>query len=482
MFKEELRLHKSFVGGMGSGFFPVMIFIFALVLAFTSPVVMKNISKDTILLVLHVAALMYGLSVGALGAIGEQVMTRRLGQVNMLLQLSQLHPITFRKIMATFYLKDLLFYILYSIIPLVGGIAVAAPFAKVPFTSVGLLAITLFLTFLLGMSLSFVLSALAVRSRPAAAALGILVVVLVAMVWPLGYLSSGQVLPTLGYWMYRDPLYLLATTVIVIILSSAAVLFTKERFETKQGTYKSMLLPSVERFAFTGDLKVLVAKEWVELRRSGAMGPVVTGFLGPLFAVYILAWFFRTGMGLPISFNSVFYGGMVGFLGVMTYSWLTNLEPNEFMNVQPATVDQVIKAKLVLYFMLTSAVSYTYVTIIAVINGELGLLPLALLVAASTTVYVVGVTARLTGLWTNTMLFDYRVQSKFFGAIVPPLIIVMVLSFWISEAPTISMALLAVESLAMLGASWFVFRSVVTRWKKEHFAFATLTAGSGASS
>jgi len=480
MFKEELRLHKSFVGGMGSAFFPFMIFIFSVVLAITSPVVMKNMSKDTMLLILHVAALMYGLSVGALGAIGEQVMTRRLGQVNMLLQLPQLHPISFRKIMATFYVKDLLFYILYSIIPLVGGIAVAAPVAKVPFTSVGLLGITLFLTFLLGMSLSFVLSALAVRSRAAAAAVGLLIVALVAMVWPVGYLTAGQVLPTLGYWTYRDPLYLLVTLAVAVVLSAMAILFTKERFESKQGTYKSMLLPTEDRFAFAGGLRLLVAKEWVELRRSGALGAVVTGFLGPLFAVYILAWFFRTGMEIPLSFNVVFYGGMVGFLGVMTYSWLTNLETNEFMNVQPVTVDQVIKAKLVLYFLLTSAVSYAYVIVIGFIDGEVGLLPVALLVAASTTIYVAGVTARLTGLWTNTMLFDYRVLGKFFGAIVPPLIFEMVLSFYIGTAPAISTALLVMESLILLSASWFVFKSVTTRWKKEHFAFATLTAGSGA--
>jgi hypothetical protein len=301
------------------------------------------------------------------------------------------------------------------------------------------------------------------------------------MVYPLGYLTSGQLLPTLGFWADKSPLPLLISAVLAVLMSAGAILATKERFESKQGVYKSMLLPMEKKFAWTGSLKLLVAKEWVELRRSGSLGPVVTGFLGPLFAVYIITWFFRTGMGLPLSFNVVFYGGMVGFLGVMTYSWLTNLEPNEFMNVQPASVDQVIKAKLVLYFMLTSVVSYAYVIVIGFIDGELALLPLALLITGATTAYVVIVTARLTGIWTNTMLFDYRVLGKFFGAIVPPLIIVMVLSFWIKTAPVISIVLLVVEALGMIGASVIVFRSVVTRWKKEHFAFATLTAGSGAS-
>jgi len=56
----------------------------------------------------------------------------------------------------------------------------------------------------------------------------------------------------------------------------------------------------------------------------------------------------------------------------------------------------------------------------------------------------------------------------------------MVLSSYIKTAPALSMTLLVVESLGMLAVSWFVFKSVTTRWKKEHFAFATLTSGSGA--
>jgi hypothetical protein len=473
MFKEEWRLHKSFVGSIGSGFFPFVIFLFSLVLATTSPVVLQNIDIPTILLFLHMAAVLYGLFVGALARIGEEVMTRRFGQINMLLQLPLLQPVSFRRVMAIFYVKDALFYILYSLIPLVGGIAIAAPLAGVTYPGVALLGFTMFLTFMVGMSLSFLLSAISTRSGPAAGLVGLALLLAVAAVWPLGILAPGHVLHGLGFWYHMNPLYLGACALEALVLSILAVVAMRERFEAPQERYDAALLQTETRFAFTGDMRTLVAKEWLELRRSGALSPVFTGFLGPLFGIYIIVWIFQTGMGVPIEFNVLFYGGMVGFLGVMTYSWLTNIETNEFMNVQPVSLDQVIKAKLVLYFLLTVGISFGYVIVIALINGEMHLLVPALLVALATTVYVAGVTARLTGIWTNTMMFDAKVLGKFSGAVIPPLIIVMIASFYISSDVWLSLGVITVVSMVLLGVSKFVFASIPGKWRTESFSFVS---------
>jgi len=469
MFKEELRLHKSFVGSIGSGFFPVMIFFLSVVLAVTFSR-FKGIDVPTVLLMLHAGSVMYGLGVGALGSIGEQVMTRRLGQVNFLLAMPSLQPVTFRRVMAIFYLKDATFYILYAIVPIVGGIAIGAPFAKAPLASVGLLGVTLFLAFMIGMSLSFLASTVSTRSRVATLAGFLLILGFVALVWPFNILTAGQILPPLGFWAGKDPSLLLLSVALALLLSAAAVFLTKERFEAQARAYRSALLPMESRFSFAGPLKTLVAKEWLELRRSGALGAVVGGFLGPLLAIYMLAWIFRSGIGVPIEFNGVFYGGMVGFLGVMVYSWLTNIETNEFMNAQPVSLDLIIKAKLVLYFMLTAVISCSYVVIIGILNGQADLVPLSLLVAVATTFYVAGVTARLTGLWTNTMLFDVRVLAKFGGVIIPPLVIVTILSFLVGSNPLLSWTLVTVVSTILLAAAIVLLRSVGVKWKTTTFS------------
>jgi len=469
MFKEEWRLHKSFVGSVGSGFFPVVIFLFSLVLAATSRVILKNIDMTTILLALHLSAVLYGLGVGALAQIGEQVMTRRLGQVNMLLQLPTLQPISFRSVMGVFFFKDAAYYILYSIIPLVGGIAAAIPFTRITPGGAALLFITVLLTFMMGMALSFLLSALSIRSRAAMGLGALAILALVAAVWPLHWLSPGQVLWPLGYWDSHDPLLLAGSLGLVLALSAAAILFMKEKFAPPERRFESRLVPVEEAFAFSRDMRTLVAKEWLELRRSGALGAVFTGFLGPLLGIYAVIWLFRQGMSVPLDFNVVFYGGILGFLGLMTYSWLTNLEPNEFLNVQPVGVDQVIRAKLVLYFLLTTPVSMGYLVIIGVLNDELSILPLAALVGLSTMVYVAAVTGRMTGLRANTMLFDARVLGRFSAAIVPPLIAVTLISFWLEKSPLISWVSLILLSVVLLAASRRLFSGLGTRWGRESF-------------
>lgn len=470
MFREELRLHRSFIGSIGSAFFPAMIFVLALVLAVSFPR-LGALDVPTALLLLHAGAVLYGLSVGALGRIGEEAMSRRMGQVNFLLRLPELQPVRFRTVMAAFYAKDAVYYIFYAIVPIVAAIGIAAPFAGASLWSVGLLGITILLAFLLGMSLSFLASVLSTRSRTGAAVAGVLALAVLVLVWQ-GVVSVGLVVWPLGFWAGRDPAYLAASAGLVLLLSAAAVALTKERHEAPTRTFASVLLPTEQRFAFVGRRRTLVAKEWLELRRSGTLGAVVGGFLGPLVAVYALAWIFRSAVGVPIEFNVVFYGVMVGFLGTMVYSWITNLEPNEFLNVQPVTLDEVIKGKLVLYFLLTTGISYAYVIVIAAVTGQVDLLPLALLVAAATTVYVAGVTARLTGIWTNTMLFDARVLAKFAGAVVPPLVLVAIASFLVRSDALVAAVLVVAVSAVLLAASRVLFRGVETRWRQEHFSFA----------
>ncbi len=68
------------------------------------------------------------------------------------------------------------------------------------------------------------------------------------------------------------------------------------RFEEPHRTYASRLLPTERAFSFVGGSRTLVAKEWVEVRRSGTLSPIIFEYLAPLGAVYILAWLFRTGL------------------------------------------------------------------------------------------------------------------------------------------------------------------------------------------
>jgi hypothetical protein len=244
----------------------------------------------------------------------------------------------------------------------------------------------------------------------------------------------------------------------------------RERSRTIQVKHVSNLLPTEEKFTFTGGLSVLVAKEWTELRRSGVMRQVTTGFICTILGVYFIIWLFENGVGLPLPFNVVSYSGFVGFMGVLTYSWITNMEHNESLNTIPITVYQVIRAKVILYLLLTSGISVAYVVLIGLLRREATLIPLGLLVAGGTSVYSVAIAAYLTGLWTNTLFFDVKVISKFALFVVPPLVAIEVGSMYMGVSVTM-LGVVVASSLFEVVASVPIFKRIKGRWNKAPFAF-----------
>lgn len=472
MVKEEWRLHQSLVGGLGSGLFPFMIFILTAFCAFITPYIMGNIQLTTILLMLHLSSIVYGVFVGGFGRIGEHVMTRRLGQVNMLLQLPQLYPIRFRNVMAVFYLKDSLYYLVYSYIPLVLGVAVVAPLAGVSYCGVGVLGVTMFLAFMMGMGLSFALSALSLNSKLGTLLIGISVISLV----PLSYLEiipQQYVLPPLGYWLTKNTLYLWLSVAESVILASLGILLMKDHFEVRQKKYHESFLGVESKLGSFGDLRSMVAKEWLELVRSGSLFPAISGYSGHLLAIYFVSWLFQAGFGLPINFNVIFFSGFVGFMGVMTYSFLTNLEHNEYLNVQPVSVDMVVKSKLSIYLLLTSGITIGYVVLIGFLKGQMSLVPMGLVVAASTSLFVVAVTAYLTGLWTNTMFFGAKTIIKFTAIVVPPLTVIEIASMLLQFKPQAATQVIYGASLVLFIAAALIFSRLENKWRGTSFSYVS---------
>jgi hypothetical protein len=470
MMKEEWRLHQSLVGPLGSGLFPALIFVFTAFLAVVTPLLLSRMPTATILLMLHAASAAYGLFVGNFGSIGEHVMTRRLGQVSMIMQMPQTYPVSFRRMMAVFYAKDTVFYLLYSYIPLTLGIAVAAPIAGVSFSGVAILGLTTFLAFMVGMGVSFTLSAVSVRSRMAGVALYAALACVVAMIYPLGMIGPECLMPSLGYWASKDPQGMGVSAAASLIFASLGVALMKEKYEVRRSRYGDSLLKVDRLLGFMGGLSTLAAKEWIEVRRSGALGPVIFSFSGHLLAVYLMSWVFERGVGVDLGFNVVFYSGFVGFMGVMTYSFITNLEHNEYLNVQPVSVDQVVKGKLAVYFALTAGVTALYVVGLGVMKHQMGMVPLGLLLAAATSVYVVGVTSYLTGLWTNTMFFDAGIILRFCAAVVPPMIVAEIAALIMPIWPAAIYAVVAVSVILLL-VSVPMLRGLERKWADASFSF-----------
>jgi len=471
MIKEEWRLHRSLVGGLGSTFFPLIIFVMAATCALIAPLIARNLNQTTILLMLHAASLFYGFYVGGFGSIGEQIMTKRLGQVNMLLQLPQIYPISFKKVMATFFVKDSLFYLVYTYVPMILGISIAATYIGISQFGILRLGVTAFLAFMIGMGLSFVSSAASSRSKLFGALTYLIIIIIALLVYPFNILQPQQVLLPFAYWTDRSLIWPILSIMLSIGLAAAGSLLIKERYEIKQTKFNNSLLKINERLPVTGEIRPLVAKEWLELSRSGNILPAVGGYALNLLVIVFISWLFNYGFGIPIGFNVVFFSAFVGVLGVMTYSSLTIIEHNDYLNLMPLGVDSLIKAKLMIYFILTSGFTVGFVILIGLIKGEIYLIPQSLLVAACMSIYVVAVTAYLTGLWTNTLFFGAKTILKFALMVIPPLIIIEIGTIILPFNSGLATLMITSASVLGLVASGLLFMRLKKHWRNASFSY-----------
>ena len=471
MISEEHRLNASLIGGIQFLLFPFMIMFMAFVLAIASGQLLKSMPWVRAYTLLQVVILLYGLSVGGFALFGSRIAERRFGGVTVLLQMPIIHPISFRRIFTAFYLKDLLYYFLYTLVPLVAGIALSIPLTGFPISGVLFLMLTLTLSFLLGISFAFFLSSLYVRWR---AALG-LALVTVFLFFALGYFGGWYdplaLIPSIALQRTHDPGQALFALVLFLLFSAVALLTLQVRFGRKSESYEADLVPTVRRFAFAKRYATLLGKDWIDLKRSGSLVPVSTAYVGPLIFLALVFWFVGDVLDVRLDVNLIFYATMIGFFSVSIFSWLEMLDGPGCMEVLPITVAEAVRSKLLMLSLFAAVLSTAALVVLSLLLGELSVLPAALPIAYATTAYTVAATAYLTGLRTNSYLFDPRVLARFSALIIPPLIFLVILSFSYAANSALLLPLTWAACILMVGAAWWFYRRIERRWGRASFLF-----------
>jgi hypothetical protein len=258
---------------------------------------------------------------------------------------------------------------------------------------------------------------------------------------------------------------------LIIAFSYVAVNTLKITFGKASERYSEEMISTARRFSFAKGYSTLMAKDWIDLIRSKTLMPVVSAYIGPLAFLAVLFWFLGTVLTFPLHFNLIFFGAMIGFFGVSVYGWLNLLDAPSFLDVLPVSVSSMIKTKLRLFALLAGVTSTVFLIGLSILQSELDLLGIGLIVAYSTTFYTVTSTAYLTGLRTNSYLFDPRVLARFAGVVIPPLVALTILSFrFTSDRLVTTVAILAI-SAALAAATVLLYRGIDRRWSMESFAF-----------
>jgi hypothetical protein len=257
----------------------------------------------------------------------------------------------------------------------------------------------------------------------------------------------------------------------ISIFSVIAVKFIRIEFGKRSERYSAEVLYYKKKFDFTKRYSTYIAKEWLDMKRSRTLYPIVGAYIGPLIFLSVIFWFLRTVLALPLDFNIIFYSAMIGFFGMTIYSWLNVLDNPAFYQVLPVGVPLLIRTKLVLFFLLSFAISTGFIIILGIMNNELHLLWLALLVAFTTTSYTVIATAYITGLRTKSYLFSPKILGKFMAVVALPLIFLTIMSFLIDDNFFISMLLISGICALLILALFVMFKGIDKKWAGESFVF-----------
>jgi hypothetical protein len=221
----------------------------------------------------------------------------------------------------------------------------------------------------------------------------------------------------------------------------------------------------------TGRYSALVAKEFLDLFRSRTFTKIIFSFAVPLVFITFLSWFVNVGLDIPLDFNIIFYGGMVGFFGMMIYSWQNNTDVIEFYQVLPITVPKVIKSKIIVFAIISTGISTSFVIGMAIIHDQIMLIGWALLVMFITSFYIVTAVAYLTGLRTNTYLFNITVLMKFLVVVLLPLFCITILSFTLYSNYFISVLSIVFMCSILFAGTYILMRGIDKKWSKEDFSF-----------
>ena len=402
----------------------------------TSDIDAKTFTWDELRFALHLPLFMFSLGMGTFAFVGRDAIVRRTGTKNYLLAAPALQPLPNSMAHFAYFVKDLLFYVLLILTPIISGMAlgimmdgVAGVRTPLLWSSLPWTWVAMATTLGQGLALSFLASSLWLRGRPFTV-VGPLAIVAVGIAVGVGWLPAQWLLWGLAAQASQSGLAILAGLFFSLLIGLWASLIILDDFDVSVVERGDLFSPIHQRLGFLGrgHVRLIVAKEFVDLFRSGAIKKMTVSYAIPLLVLLGMAWLVDFAEA-PIPINLLSYAPFLGFFGFNFYSWLTILDSPEFMNGLPLKVPDLIRAKVVVYFLATSWISLIFIVLMAWRLDEWASLPTSIVVMFANSIYIVALTAFLMGLRPNKAIFDASIMVWFWIGTVLPLLGLFLLSF-----------------------------------------------------
>jgi len=151
--KEEWRMMTSYFSSEKLFFlFPLVLVFVGFLMALLIPFIEKAFDIKELLVAFHLLLGLYGLFVGGFGFFADEVAQTWFGEARLLIHMHTILPISFRKIFIWFYIKDIVYYLVLTLVPLFLGAFLSFTIPVVTFARI---VVSSTLSFLIGVSVSF---------------------------------------------------------------------------------------------------------------------------------------------------------------------------------------------------------------------------------------------------------------------------------------------------------------------------------------
>ena len=461
----------------------------------------KTFTWEEIKRSIHLPIFLFSLGMGAFAFFVQDAIGRRSGSRTMLVLTPFFHPLRPNITYVAHYVKEVLFYIGMILIPMMFGMGLGLIFNSIGDLGSPLLPVSIFVTFLAlsmtlahGVALSFALTSSISRGGWLRWVSPIIVIVVVFGVLR-GPIPLDQILPGLAFQLFHDPIWLFLglVQVVAFVLIGATLLDIDERVSSSERQPLFNLAWASIPF-FSSRTRTLIAKEFVDLARSGALVKMTLSYSIPLIVLLLIATAIDFAQA-PIPFNLLSYAPFLGFFGFNFYSWINGIDRPDPYDVLPVTVPDLIRVKVIVYLIATTWISILFLMVMAERLDQWSSFFPALIVMLANSVYIVALTAFLMGLSPNKAIFDVSVMGWFYLFTTLPLMMLFFLSFtqgdtgllenwyaqvrtsgldasasnWDSEQARKGFTSMLAISAALLGIGVLLLSVVGRRWRKQSF-------------
>jgi hypothetical protein len=457
MVREEFRLHAMLFGGRRFAAFP----IFVALVGAGAIWLLEQTGTDvaTAIAGFHALVLAFGLHTGSIGLVGRDAMRDLLGDVTLLVFSARTLPLSRRRLLGIFLVKDVVYYAVLFLAPL----SIAFGVAGLGFR-VGVLWATITATFLLGIAMTMATIALSTRGAP-----GWVVFLGIAGAAGLAWIAGVDPVGFTPYAVYESPTVesIARAGVPIVALVGLGIATYDASVTSTARTATDAFAEWHDRLPFDED--GLVTKSLLDVARSSGGFVKVPFSAGIVFAVSVgmvdlAGRLAGVDPSMPITL-----GAILGLTAFTSYNWLTQFDSLGFYLLYPVSLGAVFRAKSFAFLLLGLPTAIGYFAIaIAWRGGRVSEIAVGAGLLVALQVYLFGLTVYLTGFRPNEFLFDTARFAVFTVAVAIGLVPVLIVGLVLAPLNPVALGAIGILGIFLGGAGIGLFRLAIPRWGRRY--------------